>query len=137
MIIIITLFYLSLATIILMVGWKLVVIRGLKVSLVEGVEKELHGKFYKTVHELWYAFFLRKVAYLRALVVVIFFTVAHRLLRTVGVLVEKVKVRNSKIFDMVKGKGVISKEGSVSFFLRDVAKYKKSIMAKEERRNQK
>ena len=132
MIIIITLFYFSLATIILMVLWKLVSIRELRISLIEGLEKEFHGKIYEKVHELWHLFFVRQLAYIRAVIVVFLFTIVHETLRIAEVLGERLKVRHRKIFDLVKGKGVISKKGSASFFLSDVAKYKKSIIADKE-----
>ncbi len=127
MIVIITLFYLSLATIILMVLWKLVSIRELKLSLIEGVEREFHIKFYKVVHEMWYVFLVPYLVHARAVVLALFFTIAHEALRVTSVWGVKLKARHSKLFDMVKGKGVIKNKGSASFFLRDVAEYKKSL----------
>jgi hypothetical protein len=130
MIVIITLFYLSLATIIGMVAWKLVTLRDLKLSLVEGVEKELHGKLYETIHFAWHVFRVNILARIRVVILSVFYTVAHEALHITELLGQKVKERHGKWFDMVKGKGVIRKKGSVSFFLRDVAEYKKSISVK-------
>lgn len=130
MTIIITLFYLSLATIVGMVSWKLISLRDLKLSLVEGVEKELHGKLYETMHHGWRAFRVNVLARLRVIALAWFYTGAHEVLRFTEFLGKKLKERHGKWFDMVKGKGVIRKKGSVSFFLRDVAEYKKSLNAK-------
>lgn len=127
MIVIITLFYLSLATIIVMVSWKLVTLRDLKLSLVEGVEKELHGKMYETIHYIWYVIKVKVIAKINKLILAIFYTIAHEVLHFTELAGQKLKERHSKWFDMVKGKGVIRKKGAVSFFLRDVAEYKKSI----------
>ena len=130
MTVIITLFYLSLATIIGMVSWKLVSLRGLKLSLVEGVEKELHGKLYETIHNLWHVFRVKVLARVRAFILAFFYTVAHEALHFSEIAGKKLKERHGKWFDMVKGKGVIRKKGSVSFFLQDVTEYKKSIQGK-------
>ena len=127
MIVIITLFYLSLATIIGMVSWKLITLRNLKLSLVEGVEKELHGKLYDTIHNAWYVFRVVVLARIRKFALAIFYTTAHEMLHFTELVGQRLKERHSKWFDMVKGKGVIRKKGSVSFFLRDVAEYKKSL----------
>lgn len=130
MTVIIILFYLSLATIIGMVMWKLVSLRGLKLSLVEGVEKELHGKLYETINSLWHVFRVRVLAKIRAVTLALFYTLAHEALHFSEIIGKKLKERHGKWFDMVKGKGVIRKKGSVSFFLQDVAEYKKSIKEK-------
>lgn len=127
MIVIITLFYLSLATIIMMVSWKLVALRDLKLSHVEGVEKELHGKLYVAIHLVWHLFRVNVLARLRVLALALFYTAAHETLHIVGLIGQKMKTRHGKWFDMVEGKGVIRKKGSVSFFLQDVAEYKKSL----------
>ncbi|MBI5400727.1 MAG: hypothetical protein HZB12_01245 [Candidatus Yonathbacteria bacterium] len=127
MTIIITLFYLSLATIIGMVAWKLVSLRDLKLSLVEGVEKELHGKLYETIHFVWHVFRVQVLARIRTLSLSLFYTAAHEVLHYTELAGQKLKVRHGKWFDMVKGKGVIRKKGSVSFFLKDVAEYKKQL----------
>ncbi len=132
MIVIITLFYFSLLTIILMVLWKLVSIRELKFSLIEGIEKEFHGKFNRVVHEVWYVFFVPYLVRVRAFVLALFFTIAHEVLRITSVWGEKLKARHSKLFDMVKGKGVIKKKGSASFFLRDVADFKNQLSEKKD-----
>ncbi|MBI5078004.1 MAG: hypothetical protein HZB11_01375 [Candidatus Yonathbacteria bacterium] len=127
MVVIIILFYLSLATIIGMVAWKLISLRGLKLSLVEGVEKELHGKLYETIHHAWHLFRGRVFARIRTLTLALFYTAAHEVLHFTELAGQKLKERHGKWFDMVKGKGVVRKKGAVSFFLRDVAEYKKSI----------
>ncbi len=113
-----------------MVLWKLVSLRGLKLSLVEGVEKELHGKLYETIHKVWHMFRVSVLARIRTIALVFFYTVAHEMLRFTEFIGQKLKERHGKWFDMVKGKGVIKKKGAVSFFLRDVAEYKKSIQEK-------
>lgn len=130
MTVIITLFYLSLATVVGMIAWKLVSLRDIKLSLVEGVEKELHGKVYETIHRAWYIFRLQVLARTRALSLMIFYTIAHEVLHFSEIVGKKLKERHGKWFDMVKGKGVIRKKGSVSFFLQNVAEYKKSIQEK-------
>lgn len=130
MTIIITLFYLSLGTILAMVLWKLLVFRNLKLSLVDGVEKELHGKLYEIIHIAWRFFRLKILVKLKNLILVIFFTIAHEVLYFVGVLGAKLKKRHGKWFDMVEGKGALRKKGSVSFFLQDVAEYKKTLKTK-------
>lgn len=130
MIVIITLFYVSLAVIVGMIAWKLVVLRNLKLSLVEGVEKELHGKMYDTILSLWHLFRTRILARLQVFATSLFYTVAHEILHFAEILGQKIKARHGKWFDMVKGKGVVRKKGSVSFFLQDMAEYKKSIKEK-------
>jgi len=130
MTVIIALFYLSLATIIGMVSWKLMSLRGLKLSLIEGIEKELHGKLYETIHYAWYMFRVKVLARLRKLALALFYTAAHEVFHFTELFGQKLKERHGKWFDMVKGKGVIRKKGSVSFFLQDVTEYKKSIQGK-------
>lgn len=130
MLVIITLFYLSLATIVGMVLWKLVSLRNIKFSLVEGVEKELHGKFYEKIHSMWHVFRVKVLVRVHTLTLSIFYIAAHEVLHFTELLGKKLKERHGKWFDMVKGKGVIKKKGSVSFFLQDVAEYKKSIQVK-------
>ena len=130
MTVIIALFYLSLATIVGMVLWKLVSLRNLKLSLVEGVEKELHGKFYEKIHSMWHVFRVKVLVRVRMLILSIFYIAAHEVLHFTELIGKKLKERHGKWFDMVKGKGVIKKKGSVSFFLKDVAEYKKSIQVK-------
>lgn len=130
MIIIVTLFYLSLITIIGMVAWKLVSLREHKLSLIEGIEKELHGKLYETIHTLWHEFRTTHLARVRAMLLMVFYTIAHEVLHLTLIVGQKLKVRHGKWYDMVKGKGVIRKKGSVSFFLQDVAEYKKSLQEK-------
>ncbi|MDO8604298.1 MAG: hypothetical protein Q7K40_02780 [bacterium] len=130
MFIIITLFYLSLATIIAMVSWKLVTIRGVNLSPLEGVEKELHGKLHETIHRGWYVLKAQVLVRVSKLVLSGFYTGAHAVLHFTELVGQKLKARHGKWFDMVKGKGVNSKKGSASFFLKDVAEYKKSIQGK-------
>lgn len=130
MTVIITLFYLSLATVIVMVVWKLITLRNLKLSLVEGVEKELHGQLYQTIHRVWHLFRVKILVKIKEFSLIVFYTAAHEVLQFLEVVGEKLKKRHSKWFDMVKGKGVLRKKGSVSFFLRDVAEYKKTLKIK-------
>lgn len=127
MTVIITLFYLSLATIIVMVSWKLVTLRELKLSLIEGSEKEIHGKLFEMIHYVWRIFRVNVLSRIRTFILALFYTVAHEVLRFVGIMGQKLKTRHGKWFDMVEGKGVLRKKGSVSFFLRDMAEYKKSL----------
>lgn len=131
MIVIITLFYLSLATIISMVAWKLVSLREHKLSLIEGIEKELHGKLYDTIHDVWHVLRVKYFARARVVLLALFFTIAHEVLHLALIVGQKLKVRHGKWYDMVKGKGVLRKKGSVSFFLQDVAEYKKSLQEKQ------
>lgn len=130
MTVIITLFYLSLATIVGMVVCKLVALRDIKLSLVEGVEKELHGKLYETVHSIWHVFREKVLVRVYAFILSNFFIIAHEVLHFTELAGKKIKERHGKWFDMVKGQGVIRKKGSVSFFLQNVAEYKKSIQEK-------
>lgn len=130
MTIIIALFYLSLLTIIAMVSWKFVTLRELKLSLVDGVENELHSKLYEFMHHAWYVFRTVYVARVYAWMLSVFYVVAHEVLHFAEVVGVKLKERHRKWFDMVKGKGVIRKKGSASFFLRDVSEYKKTIQVK-------
>lgn len=111
-----------------MVGWKLVALRKLKLSLIAGaVEKELHNNLYETIMRSWYVFRTKYLARARLFALGLFYTVAKRVLRFTSGLIHKLQVRHGKWYDMVKGKGVIKKGGSVSFFLQDVAEYKKSL----------
>ncbi len=132
MIIIITLFYASLLTIVVMVSLKLVVLRKLKLSLIDGAGKELHGKLYDIVHELWQVFRVKVLTRVRVYSLAMFFTLAHEILHFAGVMGAKLKERHSKWFDMVKGKGVINKKGSASFFLRGVAEFKNQLSEKKD-----
>lgn len=127
MTIIITLFYGSLAIIVAMIGWKLVSLRSLKLSLIEGIEKELHGKFYEMVHEWWRVFHERYWTRAKIAAMNLFYLAAHEVLRYALKIGQKLKARLHVWHDMVKGKGVIKNKGSVSFFLRDIAEHKKTI----------
>lgn len=113
-----------------MIAWKLVSLRELKLSLVEGVEKELHGKLYETIHRVWHVFRTKVLVKIKEYALIAFFTIAHEVLHLIGIMGSKLKERHRKWFDMVEGKGALRKKGSVSFFLRDVAEYKKSLKTK-------
>ncbi|MBI3634097.1 MAG: hypothetical protein HY228_00580 [Candidatus Yonathbacteria bacterium] len=125
MIVIITLFYSSLFVIIIMTGWKLVSLRERKLSLIEGVEKEIHSKLYTMMNEWWYVLRTKYLVKARALAISLFYRIAHDILHFVGIWGGKLKERHRKWFDMVKGKGVIHKKGSVSLHLRDISEYKR------------
>ena len=127
MIIIVTLFYLSLATVTVMVGWKLLKLRALKLSLIEGIESELHHSLYKKMHEFWNIFREKYLVRARLFLVTLFFTISHWVLNKTMTMMQKLQDRHKKWFDMVKGKGVVEKKGMSSFFLRNVAEYKKSL----------
>lgn len=127
MIIIITLFYCSLFVIMVMMGWKLVSLREHKLSLLEGIEKEIHSKAHKTVNEWWHLFRTKYLVKARALALVLFYRVAHDILHFAGILGNRLKERHRKWFDMVKGKGVIHKDGPVSLHLRDISEDKKQL----------
>ncbi len=128
--VIITLFYISLSLVVGMVGLKLVSLRNLKLSLVEGVDREFYGKVYAKANETRRV--LRKKYYipLRTLSRALFFYAAHHVLHAGLILGNKIKARHSKWYNMVKGKGVIKQKGSVSFFLQNVSDYKKSMSMK-------
>lgn len=126
--IIIALFYLSLITIVGMVSWKLVSLRKLKLSLIAGaVEKELHSDLYEATARGWHLVRTKYLVKVRIFAVELFYTIAKKVLRFTSGLIHKLQARHGKWYDMVKGKGVLKKKGSVSFFLQDVAEYKKSI----------
>lgn len=132
MFILITLFYLSLITIVGMVGLKLVSLRKVKVSLIAGVvENELHSNLYQSIERGWHVFRTKYLVEARAFIVALYYVVAQKVLRFVLDTMRKIQARHGKWYDMVKGKGVPKKKGSVSFFLRDVAEYKKSLKGGE------
>lgn len=111
-----------------MVAWKLISLRKLKLSVVAGaVEKELHSNLYEIIERGWHIFRTKYVARAREYLLAVFFLIAKRTLRFTSGLIHRFQARHAKWYDMVKGKGVIKKKGSVSFFLQDVAEYKKSI----------
>ncbi len=85
---------------------------------------------YETIHGGWHAFRVQVLARVRTHILAVFYTIAHVLLHVTELVGKKLKERHGKWFDMVKGKGVVKKKGSVSFFLQDVAEYKKSISTK-------
>ena len=131
MYIIITLFYLSLITIVAMVSWKLVSLRKVNLTIVEGsVEKELHSNLYQTLERGWHVFRSEYLAHAKAYVMTLFYAIAKKVLGWVLRITQKIQAKHGKWYDMVKGKGVIKKKGSVSFFLQDVAEYKKSLQDK-------
>ncbi len=98
-----------------------------KLSLIEGIEKELHSNLYKIMNEGWYIFCTKYLMRARAFTLALFYTVAHDILYSVGVLGNKFKERHRKWSDMVKGKGLIHKKGSASLHLRDISEYKKGL----------
>ncbi len=111
-----------------MVGWKLVSLRKLKLSLVEGaVEKELHSSLYQTLERACHAFRTVYLARAKAYAMDIFYIIAKKVLGWILRVTQKIQAKHGKWYDMVKGKGVVKKKGSVSFFLQDVAEYKKSL----------
>lgn len=125
MIIVITLFYSSLAIITVMIARKIIVIRPLKFSLIEGVEKELHGKFYEKIHEIWDLVNIKYLKPIKSYAVTLFYTAIHRVLHFLLIVGKKFKVYHDRWYDMVKGKGVLKKKGSVSFFLKEISEHKK------------
>jgi len=127
MTIIITLFYSSLLTIVGTVVWKLVVLRASKLSLIEGIERDLYSKLHGSLHGGWRILREKYLSRVASFAVALFYTVAHEVLRYTLIWGQKLKARHRKLFDMVKGKGIVRKKGSVSFFLQDVAEYKKSM----------
>lgn len=111
-----------------MVSWKLVSLRKVKLTLVEGsVEKELHSNLYQSLERGWYVFRSVYLVHAKAYAMTLFYAAAKKVLGWVLRVTQKVQEKHGKWYDMVKGKGVIKKKGSVSFFLKDVAEYKKSI----------
>lgn len=127
MIIITTLFYSSLVIVTLMIARKLIVIRPLKFSLIEGVEKELHGKFYDKMHEAWDLVYKKYLIRVKSYLVALFYTTVHKILHFLLIVGRKFKVHHDRWYNMVKGKGVIKKKGSVSFFLREISEHKKQV----------
>src|SRR5574343_14078 len=132
MIVIITLFYISLVVIIGMIAWKLVEIREVKMSLIEGIEKDFHGKLYEVTHEIWHkvrtVYFVR----MRHIALMIYVWLERLFFRLVVKLAKKLQVRQGKLYDMVQGKGVVNSKGSVSFFLKEVSSYKGQETRREE-----
>ena len=111
-----------------MVGWKLVTLRKLKLSLVEGeVEKEFHNSLYLAIERAWHVFRTVYFARVKDYAMNIFYIVARKVLAWILRITQKIQAKHGKWYDMVKGKGVIKKKGSISFFLQDVAEYKKSL----------
>lgn len=128
---IIVLFYLSLGIIVGMIGGKFVSLRKLKLSLVDGIEKELHGTLSTRVIGIAQVVHRGYLVPLRKILQTLFYICAHWVLHQVLVLGNKLKVYHSKWYNMVKGKGVIKQKGSVSFFLRDIGDYKKNPRLEE------
>lgn len=131
MIIITTLFYSSLVIVTLMIARKLIVIRPLKFSLIEGVEKELHGKFYEKMHEAWDLVYKKYLIRVKSYLVALFYTAVHKILHFLLIIGRKFKVYHDRWYNMVKGKGVIKKKGSVSFFLREISEHKKQVASEK------
>ena len=132
MIVIITLFYISLVVIVGMIAWKLVEIREVKMSLIEGIEKDLHGKLYEVTHAVWHK--IRDDYGVRAkhFFLMVYVALERTAFRVAVKLVKKLQVRQGKLYDMVQGKGVIKNKGSVSFFLKEVSSYREQETRKEE-----
>lgn len=131
MFIVTTLFYLSLITIVGMVGLKLITLRKHKVSLPAGtVEEEFHSNVYQSFEGGWHIFRTKYLVRVRAFALDLFYMGAKEVLRFTSGLIHRLQARHGKLYDMVKGRGVLKKKGSVSFFLQDVAEYKKSLQDK-------
>lgn len=128
--VLIILFYGSLFTVIAMIVGKLVSLRKLKLSLLEGVEREFYGKVYSKTMEVRRVLRVRYFLPLRTFARALFFFVAHQVLHAGLILGNKIKVRHNKWYNMVKGKGAIRQKGSVSFFLQNVSDHKKSMSSK-------
>lgn len=129
---IITLFYLSLGLIVGMIGGKFISLRKLKLSMVDGIEKELYGTVSTKTLEVAHAVHKGYLVPLRQILQALFYIAAHWVLHQGLILGKKLKVYHSKWYDMVKGKGVIRQKGAVSFFLRDIGDYKKTLQPQEE-----
>lgn len=132
MIVIITLFYISLVVIVGMIAWKLVEIREVKMSLIEGIEKDLHGKLYEVTHEVWHKVRTVHFVQVRHIALMVYVWLERLFFRLVVKLAKKLQVRQGKLYDMVQGKGVINSKGSVSFFLKEVSSYKGKETHREE-----
>ena len=131
MTVIIILFYLSLAVVVALVIKKLLEIRALKLSVIEGIEKEFHGKLYELVHDFWYGFRIKVVARTREISLHVLRVAEHAILGLVIRMADKLKRRHRKLYNMVKGEGEINPTGSVSSFLQGVSGYKKPEAPKE------
>ena len=114
-----------------MVLKKLLEIRELKLSVIEGIEKEFHGKLYELVHEFWYDFRIKVIARTREITLHALRVIEHAILGFVIRIADKLKRRHRKLYNMVKGEGEIRSTGSVSSFLQGVSGYKKSETPKE------
>lgn len=132
MTVIIILFYLSLAVVVALVIKKLLEIRALKLSVIEGIEKEFHGKFYELVHDFWYGFRIKVVARTREVLLHVLRVVEHAVLGLVIRTADKLKRRHRKLYNMVKGEGEIRPTGSASSFLKDISGYRKTEEATKE-----
>lgn len=131
MIVIIILFYCSLAVVVAMVIKKLFEIRELKLSVIEGIEKEFQGKLYELVHDFWYDFRIKILARSRVIAIQTLRIVEHAVIGFIIKVGDRLRKRHRKLYDMVKGKGVIKNKGSVSFFLKEVSEYKNGEVSKE------
>ena len=132
MIVIIILFYCSLAVVVAMVLKKLLEIRELKLSVIDGIEKEFHGKLYELVHDFWYAFRIKVIARSREELVHGIRVVEHAFLGLFIRTSDKLKRRHRKLYNMVKGEGEIRNAGEASTFLKDISGYRKSEEAPKE-----
>ncbi len=124
MTIIITLFYLSLLVVVAMIVKKFLEIRTLKLSLVEGIEQEISRKAHHFIQIFWYDWCLVLISRTHAGVVRGWYVLEHAVLGLIIRLSERLKRRHHKLYDMVKGKGVLKNKGSVSTFLKEVSTYK-------------
>lgn len=131
MIVIIILFYFSLTVVVAMVLKKLLEIRELKLSVIEGIEKDFHGKLYELVHDFWYDFRIKVVARTREFLLHTLRVAEHAVLGFLIRTADRLKRRHRKLYNMVKGEGELHNKGSVSFFLREISDYKKSETPKE------
>lgn len=128
--ILISMFSLSLAICVGMIARKLISLRKLKLSLVESIDRELYMKLSGKAHEFGHVLNTRYYVPFRAFVRTLFFFVAHHVLHGGLIIGGKIKTRHIKWYNIVKGKGVIKQKGAVSFFLQDVAEHKRMLRTK-------
>ncbi len=130
---IITLFYTALSVIVGMVIWKLIFLRELKLSLIEGIEKELHHKFYEVIHAWWHIVLAKFILPAGNFIIGIFYISVRWIINRALISSHKLRIRLAKWSDMVKGKGVVHGNSSASVFLNTIAEYKKQITGKAKR----
>lgn len=101
-----------------MIGTRLVAIRGGRISVME--QPALFSVIQRKID--WMAVFLvllvREGARYLTIHALLGIKKLGSYLKVAGILIEK---RFSKVIDLVHGKGAISKKGAVSFFLREIA----------------